>query len=127
MKPPTIRTALNEKRWPDHFCHGRLLWISTIEGASSSLVAPTTSELTQWVTQWPLPIGRRAVELRLGTLNRVVINLVPFEEWEEALWARRIYAADCTLNLFGLGTPYEQGAETNQNGRVDVLLPACNV
>jgi hypothetical protein len=83
--------------------------------ASSILVGPTTMRLEQyhtWCMEWPLPIGRLAVELRFGMLEGEILNLAPFKEREEALWAIRINSAGSTADLFGLGVRYGSGGQT---------------
>jgi len=107
--PPGV--LRDEERWPDHLCYEFFLRRSTYEWASSNLVALSTPELVQWQLEWPLPVGKAAVALRLGTIKGEILNLAPLQEQEEALWAVHIKTVGCTLDLFGLGTPYRQGED----------------
>ena len=102
----------DEKRWPGHLCYGLFLLRSTYTWASSLHAAPITvasEEWYRWSTDWPLAVGRQAVAARLDTFSGEIRNLVPFEKQEEALWAMRIKAPDCMVDLFGLGVGYGQG------------------
>ncbi len=102
----------DEKRWPKHLCYGLFLRRSAKEWASSNLVALSTPDLVQWRLEWPLPIGQTAVFNRLPHYNQNLMNLAPFEQAEEALWAIRVNSADSTADLFGLGVPYGYGEQT---------------
>ncbi len=74
----------------------------------------------RWREYWPLPVGVRAVEAMIshsghqfasggsfdldyrGPDYGALLNLVPFEEDEEALWALRVERDNSSLDLFGL-------------------------
>ncbi len=80
--------------------------------------------LSRWRACWPLPVGLQAVEvlnsdsgtffegdlfelgtsdLDSGTTSRdTLVNLVPFEGDEEAIWALRVEGINSVLELFGL-------------------------
>lgn len=80
--------------------------------------------LSRWRACWPLPVGLQAVEvlnsdsgsffegdlfelgtsnLNSGTTSRdTLVNLVPFEGEEQAIWALRVEGKDSVLELFGL-------------------------
>lgn len=96
---------------------------SAAKWASSSLVALSTPELVQWQWEWPLPIGRIAVATRLMHYNQELINLAPFEQQEEALWAIRVKNAGSTADLFGLGIRYGSGEQaTYEIGELKYVL-----
>ena len=69
----------------------------------------------EWSGWWPLPIGRQAVDRVCKELDRnslfpgysTLLNLVPFEGDEEALWVLRIEKSGAVLDLFGLAA-YEE-------------------
>jgi hypothetical protein len=100
-----IGELTDNARWPKHLCSVRFLLISTVEWAHSTGIALTSPELEQWRWKRPLPIGAMSVGTALMTYNELLFNMVPFKEWEEALWALRIIDAGCMIDLFGLAVP----------------------
>jgi hypothetical protein len=110
----------NKECWPDHLCYEELMCQSTEKWAEGSVGAVIQSATMRWMGMHPLPIGRRAVMLENRALggpgqeNRglegleELLNCVPFQEYERAMWAlrierRKLVAVD-TLDLFGLAT-----------------------
>ena len=60
--------------------------------------------LESWCDTWPLPIGKRVVASLEGWGRgyEALLNLMPFEDNEEALWVLRLESSGATLDLFGL-------------------------
>ncbi len=112
--------------WPNHLCYDEFLTASTQRWAIRSVMfrRGNAVALGRWRASWPLPVGLQAVEalnsspgsffegdlFELGTedLNSdttsqdTLVNLVPFEGDEEAIWALRVEGKDSVLELFGL-------------------------
>lgn len=101
-------------RRPTHVCHDPFLRESTEQWARRAIIRASTEinaiAVEEWFGWWPLPIGREAVdrvrsELSLGYLipgYNTLLNAVPFEGDQEALWALRIERDGAVLDLFGL-------------------------
>lgn len=105
----------DETRWPDHLCRGLFFERSTTEWAFAHLGGLSSLDLesTNWLSKWPLPIGRAAIAKRLPHPSKAVKDLAPFKGHEEALWAiQRSDDSGNTMDLFGLSIPYRSGEQT---------------
>jgi hypothetical protein len=115
-RPPRCTELLNDpvgvlsdsQRWPTHMCYEPFMRWSTEEWVLQRTMRTNYGgpAVTNWHTRWPLAVGRRAVE-NDEFLRRVdgwaeLLNIVPFEEDEEALWALRVERGSAVLDLFGL-------------------------
>jgi ribosomal protein L37AE/L43A len=115
-KPPRCTELLDDpvgvlsdrQRWPTHLCYEPFMRWSTVEWVLQATVRTNYAgaAVTNWHTRWPLAVGRRAVE-KEPFLRRVdgwseLMNIVPFKENEEALWALRVERGSAVLDLFGL-------------------------
>jgi hypothetical protein len=129
----------NKERWPRHLCYAAFQRRSTELWAGKSVGVVTQTSTTRWMGLHPLPIGRKAViaEEFLGgpkekdELNGVeeLFNIVPFEGYEETIWALRIEhkqaTAVHTLDLFGLieyPTEEHRTSGTGVAGGLQVVL-----
>jgi ribosomal protein L37AE/L43A len=115
-KPPRCTELLDDpvgvlsdrQRWPTHLCYEPFMRWSTEEWVLRTTMRTnyTGAAVTNWHTRWPLAVGRRAVE-NDPFLRRVdgwaeLLNIVPFEEDQEALWALHVERGSAVLDLFGL-------------------------
>jgi hypothetical protein len=98
----------DRQRWPTHLCYESFLRWSTEEWVlrATERTNYAGAAVTNWHTRWPLAVGRRAVE-KEPFLRRVdgwseLMNIVPFKENEEAIWALRVERGSAVLDLFGL-------------------------
>lgn len=94
----------------------------------------------RWREYWPLPVGVRAVEAMIshsgdqfasgssldldyrGPDYGALLNLVPFEGDEEALWALRVETGNSALDLFGLANSgTSRQATSTHRGKDDMF------
>lgn len=95
--------------WPNHLCYDSFLRQSTELWTRQTTVFAKIAQ-HRWSVLHPLPIGRRSLDYMrrmhcseyLGSGYEVLLNQLPFEGKEEALWALRIERGVSTLDLFGL-------------------------
>lgn len=97
----------DRRRWPSHICYDTLRWSTEVWARDTKInVYPSDDAIGQWQGAWPLPIGRQALEHDLSTRycedRDYLLNLVPFDGEEEALWALRVEKEGAVLDLFGL-------------------------
>lgn len=109
----------DRNRWPLHLCYEDFLRVSTERWAMNfplyadeKGVICSSHPRCKWHPLWPLPIGKGSAtrEIRaFGFHGREpmhelpeLLNLVPFEGYEAAIWALRIERNGSTLDLFGL-------------------------
>jgi hypothetical protein len=109
----------DKERWPEHLCYEELLQQSTSLWAGGCMGSLTQVATERWTSMHPLPVGREAV-ITIG--DRCVrgpghenkglegleelLNIVPFDGYEQAMWALRVERKKLTavsaLDLFGL-------------------------
>ena len=101
----------NTERWPIHLCDEEFLRQSTELWVQAQAFMADTLNIYRWASMHPLPIGRRALMLNRQVVNlsewSEVFNILPFEEYEKAVWALRVevegsLASRSVLDLFGL-------------------------
>ena len=93
--------------WPSHICYDVLRWSAETWAIDTKInVVPGEDVVGQWQGAWPLPIGKQALKDHFLTRyfedQDHLLNLVPFDGEEEALWALRIEKDGAFLDLFGL-------------------------
>jgi hypothetical protein len=101
----------DKKRWPTHLCVPEFLEQSTTLWARDRPAASDSSNRWRWASMYPLPIGRRALMIRSEMADLAgwseVLDVLPFEEYEQAMWALRVEdkwrpAGTGALDIFGL-------------------------
>jgi hypothetical protein len=124
-----------EERWPRHLCYAAFQRQSTEAWAGKCVSVVTQAATRRWMSLHPLPIGRKAIlarsQLLVGSAEGGVkgleelLNIVPFDGDEEAIWALRIErrhsATVHTLDMFALierkGTPVAGALAFSIHGR----------
>lgn len=96
----------NKHRQPSHVCYEEFLRQSTELWAQSQTFITDSLSIYRWASMHPLPIGRRAF-LENGEVDcfsewSEVLNVLPFEDYEAAVWALRVEVGGNILDLFGL-------------------------
>lgn len=129
--------------WPEHLCHESFLMESTQRWARrTAMFRDGGRSVRRWREYWPLPVGVRAVEAMIshsgdqfasngsfdldyrGPDYGALLNLVPFEEDEEALWALRVETGNAALDLFGLAdSGASRQATSSHQGKSDMFTP----
>jgi hypothetical protein len=100
----------NKERWPIHLCEAEFMAQSTGLWAEAQPFVVDSVNIHRWASMYPLPIGRRALMDGLEMDEVVewleVLHALPFEGYEQAMWALRVEQGEGTvahtLNLFGL-------------------------
>jgi hypothetical protein len=101
----------NKERWPIHVCYEEFLRQSTELWAQTQALTVDSLNVYRWASMYPLPVGRRALMANREVSNpsewSEVLNVLPFEEYEKAVWALRVedersLASRSILDLFGL-------------------------
>ena len=96
----------NRERWPVHLCGMEFLRQSTEAWAQTRAFTADTLNNYRWASMHPLPIGRRALTGKREVDNpsewRAVMDVLPFEGCEEAMWAVRVEDQGSAIDLFGL-------------------------
>lgn len=109
----TAEVLRTKERWPMHFCYNEFLEESTRLWAESQAFTVGGPRVAEWASMHPLPIGRRALMIRreMNDLSAwsEVLNVLPFEEYEKAMWALRVEeewapVGKGVLDIFGLAT-----------------------
>ncbi len=106
--PPAV--LMNKGRWPLHLCNPEFTSQSTANWALAQPFAADNANNLRWASMWPLPIGRRALMTKHEVTDMSawagVFGVLPFEEYEQAMWALRVryreHVTVHTLDLFGL-------------------------
>ncbi len=108
------RSVLTDKeRWPAHLCVPEFLEQSTTLWAEGRPVASDSPNRWRWASMYPLPVGRRALMIRPEMADIAawseVFDALPFEEYEQAMWALRVEdnwhpAGMGALDIFGLAS-----------------------
>ena len=104
----------NKERWPTHLCEAEFMHQSTGLWAEVLPFVSDSMNVHRWASTYPLPIGRQALmasqrmnEAELLSEWPEGLNVLPFEEYEKAMWALRVEHRESTtvhtLDLFGLG------------------------
>jgi hypothetical protein len=109
LADPTA-VLMDKARWPLHLCEPQFTSQSTALWALAQPFAADGLNNQRWAAMWPLPIGRRALMIRPEMADvsawTSVFGVLPFEEYEQAMWALRIRYREKvsvhTLDLFGL-------------------------
>lgn len=95
----------DEERWPNHLCEYFQV-VSTGLWARGAVRPTMHPRWEDWQATWPLPIGKEAVSTALGVgppiFEMELFGQIPFEGFEEALWALRVTGGDSAVDLFGL-------------------------
>jgi hypothetical protein len=96
----------NRNRLPIHLCVEEFMRQSTELWAEAHQFEADTVNVHRWASKYPLPIGRRAL-LQIREVDdpsewSEVLNVLPFEGDERAMWALRVEVREDTLDLFGL-------------------------
>ncbi len=103
--------ALRDKgRWPIHVCSTEFMSQSTARWALAQPFVSDSLNVYRWASIHPLPIGRQALMACHETEELSewsdVLNALPFDGDEKAMWALRIERRESatvnTLDLFGL-------------------------
>lgn len=100
----------DRERWPLHICEPEFTSQSTSLWAEAQSFADDNLNNHRWASMYPLPIGKRALMIRPEMTDisawSGVLGVLPFEEYEQAMWAVRIQYRELvavhTLDLFGL-------------------------
>lgn len=101
----------NKERWPIHLCGFQFLDQSTRSWAEAQPFVDVSVNVLRWAYMHPLPIGRQALTAREEVDDpwewSDVLNVLPFDEHEVAMWALRVreggsLAGRGVLDLFGL-------------------------
>ena len=101
----------NKERWPTHLCSFEFLDQSRRLWAEAQPFVGQSVNILRWAYMYPLPIGRQALmaNREVDDLSEwsEVLNVLPFEEDETAMWALRVrvggdLAGRGVLDLFGL-------------------------
>lgn len=100
----------NKERWPLHLCEEEFLRQSAELWAEGQPFVDDSVNIHRWASMHPLPIGRRALMAshEVDDLSEwsEVLNVLPFQEYERAMWALRLEIRQRTsvhtLDLFGL-------------------------
>jgi hypothetical protein len=104
---------MDKDRWPTHLCNPEFFGQSTTTWAEDRPIATDSPNRWRWVSMYPLPIGRHALMIRpeMGDMAAwsAVFDVLPFEEYEQAMWAIRIEddwrpAGMGALDIFGLAS-----------------------
>lgn len=107
----------NRERWPTHLCKAEFMSQSTGLWAEAKHSVVDSVNIHRWAAMYPLPVGQRALMKRQEMDHVVewveVLQALPFEGNEQAMWALRVEhgeeTAVYTLDLFGLADyPTEQ-------------------
>jgi hypothetical protein len=87
-------TLRNEECWPIHLCQFQFLFQSTRLWAEAQPFVGDSVNILRWAYMHPLPIGRQALIANREVDNQSewseVLNVLPFEGHETALWALRV-------------------------------------
>lgn len=110
----------NKERWPIHVCEEEFLRQSTELWAEAQPFVMDRVNIHRWASMYPLPIGRRALMAcpEVDNLSEwtEVLNVLPFEGHEKAMWALRAELRQLTsvhtLDLFGLAEYPTEGHQT---------------
>jgi hypothetical protein len=105
-----IEVLRSRERWPIHFCEYEFTRQSTELWAEAQPFEVDSVNIHRWAAMYPLPIGRRALmthpDVRDLSAWAEVLDILPFEEYERAIWALRVEHRGGptvhTLDLFGL-------------------------
>ena len=101
----------NEERRPIHLCGFEFMSQSTRLWAEAQPFVDDSLNILRWAYMHPLPIGRQALMSHIEVDNlsewSEVLNVLPFEEHETAMWALRVKVVGSlsswsALDLFGL-------------------------
>lgn len=100
----------DKERWPLHICEPEFASQSTSLWAEAQSFADDNINNHRWASMYPLPIGKRALMIRPEmadiSARAEVFGVLPFEEYEQAMWAVRIQCRELvsvhSLDLFGL-------------------------
>jgi hypothetical protein len=129
-------------RWPDHVCDRGFL-LESVWRWTAGVVEDTPDNMDaekhiiiahvsidnaalRWGAEWPLPMGKQAVLLNhedlgynyYGSGYASLLNWVPFDGEEEALWALRVVRGSTSLDLFGLVRRTGEGVHRRNAPRV---------
>ena len=106
------QSVLTDKdRWPTHLCDPEFFGQSTAVWAEDRPIATDSANRWRWMSMHPLPVGKRALMIhpKMGDMTAwsEVFDALPFEEYEQAMWALRIEddwrpAGMGALDIFGL-------------------------
>ena len=100
----------NKERWPTHLCAAEFMGQSTGRWAEAHPFVVDSVNIYRWAAMNPLPIGQQAL-INCQEMDELsewsdVLNVLPFEGYEEAMWALRVEHREGTivqvLDLFGL-------------------------
>ncbi len=103
----------NKERWPAHLCVPEFLEQSTTLWAVDRPFATGSPNCWRWASMYPLPVGRRALMIRPEMVDMStwadVFDILPFEEYEQAMWTLHIEdrwrpAGKGALEIFGLAS-----------------------
>jgi hypothetical protein len=100
----------DKERWPLHICEPEFSSQSTARWVEAQSFASDNLNNYRWASMYPLPIGKQALMIRPEMADisawSEVLGVLPFEEYEQAMWAVRIQYRELvavhTLDLFGL-------------------------
>lgn len=102
----------SRERWPAHLCYEEFLCESTrLWAEQQPFVGRDLNIIQQWSTMHPLPIGHRALMISRNVKDlsewAEVSSVVPFNEYQSAMWAVRVKGEwsptnEQVLDLFGL-------------------------